>query len=260
MKTKKIDQDVLAVLSRCEYMDNRVYLPSGQLERKLYEGINKVLAAAGGKWTRGLKAHLFEAGTNAAERCEGIMLTGEYALPPKDAFEFFETPPAVLDILMDCAQVEQFMTALDPEAGDGAITQRLVDAGAKVTAMEIDERHRASFRASGHSLGQLEIGWGDFLAWRPGHPAHLFDRVVMNPPFSRQQDIKHITHALRFVKPGGRLVSVASAGVIFREDARAVAFRTLVEHHRGEIERLPEGAFKVSGTGVNTCVVTMEGA
>ena len=35
-----------------------------------------------------------------------------------------------------------------------------------------------------------------------------FDRIVMNPPFTNGDDIKHIMHALKMLKPGGRLVAI----------------------------------------------------
>lgn len=38
-----------------------------------------------------------------------------------------------------------------------------------------------------------------------------FDAVIMNPPFSRRQDVRHITKAMSMLKPGGRLAAIASA-------------------------------------------------
>jgi type I restriction-modification system DNA methylase subunit len=81
----------------------------------------------------------------------------------------------------------------------------------------------------------------------------------MNPPFADQQDIRHVEHALRFLKPGGRLVAIMSAGVSFRQDRQATTFRELVEGCDGTIEPLPEGAFEASGTGVRAVLVTIDG-
>jgi len=74
---------------------------------------------------------------------------------------------------------------------------------------------------------------------------------------STQADIDHVQHAFKFLKPGGHLVSVMSAGVMFRENKKTVDFRNLIESC-GHIERLPENSFRDSGTGVNTCIVVME--
>jgi 16S rRNA G1207 methylase RsmC len=85
-----------------------------------------------------------------------------------------------------------------------------------------------------------------------------FDRVLMNPPFSKGQDVKHVTHALGFLKPGGRLVAIMGAGVTFRQDKRTTDFRELVQSMGGTIEPLPEGSFKSSGTMVNTVIVVID--
>ncbi len=87
---------------------------------------------------------------------------------------------------------------------------------------------------------------------RPG-----YDRVIMNPPFADKADIAHIRHALGFLRPGGILVSVMSAGVQFREDRTTAAFRELVTSSGGEITALPDGSFAESGTDVRTVLVTI---
>jgi hypothetical protein len=79
----------------------------------------------------------------------------------------------------------------------------------------------------------------------------------MNPPFSKRADIKHVMHAFKFLKPGGRLVAIMSAGVSFRDDKLGTAFRSIVIGNGGTIEPNPEGSFKASGTSVSTVMVTM---
>ena len=48
----------------------------------------------------------------------------------------------------------------------------------------------------------------DFLTWavQPGHP--MFDRIVMNPPFSEGRWTAHVEAAAVMVNPGGRLVAI----------------------------------------------------
>lgn len=244
----KIDQDVMAVLSVAEVSGNALTLV-GQLDRKLYERTNKVLEAAGGKWNRKAKAHLFEG--EAAARVDQMLLTGEVVIP-KDEFEFFPTPADVAEQVLQLASIDVGMRVLEPSAGRGA----LVDALNGLVAVDCIEMMPANAEHL-RSLGWLNaVNEADFLTVEPNP---IYDRVVMNPPFSRQADIKHVHHALRFLKPGGRLVAIMAAGVEFRQDKLATGFRALVEERGGEIERLPEGSFKNSGTGVNTVVVTIPG-
>lgn len=243
----KIDQDVLAVLSVAE-VNGAALLLTGQLDRKLYERTNKVIEAAGGKWNRKAKAHVFDA--DAADRIDQMILSGEVEVP-KDEFNFFPSPPAVVARLLSLADVRAGMRVLEPSAGKGAIAYACVDLGAVVDCYELMEANFAAL------AGDIRLGSVRRLDFLTQAPEPSYDRVVMNPPFLKQADIKHVMHALQFLKPGGRLVAVMSAGVSFRNDARTTAFRQLVEARGGSIKALPENSFKASGTGVNTVIAVV---
>lgn len=73
-----------------------------------------------------------------------------------------------------------------------------------------------------------------------------FDRVVMNPPFENGADIKHITHALTMLKPGGRLVAICANGPRQNEQLRPLA---------DTWEELPAGTF--DGTGVRAVLLVI---
>lgn len=247
----KLDDEVLAVLSRATVAGNALTL-TGQLDRKLYERTNKALEAAGGKWKRQAKAHLFDA--DAAERVEQMLATGEVAVP-KDEFNYFPSPPAVVARLLQLADIKRGMRLLEPSAGRGAIALACAGAGAVVDCYEWMEANAEALAA----LGRPDIGVSraDFLAVTP---AAAYDRVVMNPPFMKQLDIKHVLHALKFLKPDGLLVTVMASSVTFRDNKLTQDFRDLVRARGGDIEALPDGSFKASGTAVNTVIVTIPAA
>ncbi|WP_421983386.1 DUF4942 domain-containing protein [Roseibium sp.] len=93
----------------------------------------------------------------------------------------------------------------------------------------------------------------DFLSVAPDP---IYDRVIMNPPFDRERDIDHVVHALKFLKPDGRLVAIMSAGTEFRETKKAQAFRKLViDNLGGAFKDLPANSFSSVGTNVNTVVL-----
>jgi predicted RNA methylase len=227
-RSVKIDHEIMGVLSVAEVTGNALKLV-GQLDRKLYERANKVLEAAGGKWDRRAKAHLFAG--DAAARVDQMLLTGEIVIP-KDEFEFFPTPTAVVERLLDLADIKPGMLVMEPSAGKGAIALPVAALGATVDCCELMPQNHA-FLLAEKSL--RTVVQADFLQV-PAEP--YYHRVVMNPPFSRQADIKHVQHALRFLKPDGLLVAVMAAGVEFRQDRLANEFRALVEGRGGEIERL----------------------
>lgn len=97
----------------------------------------------------------------------------------------------------------------------------------------------------------------DFLQLQPAQ-AHLYDRVLMNPPFDLERDIDHVVHALKFLRPGGQLVAIMSAGTEFRETKKAIAFRELMASMKAEWHDLPAGSFSEAGTYVNTLFVVVK--
>lgn len=248
MRALKVSEPVMAVLSTARTEGNALFLTSGQLDRKLYEATNKVLEAAGGKWNRSKRAHLFPG--DAAEAMDQVLISGEITRPQD--FGFFPSPRAVVERLFELADLSSDHVALEPSAGTGAIALPLSKIVAALDCVELQEKHAKSLQAAG-----LTVRHGDFLSI---HATPTYDRVVMNPPFAKQADIRHVMHAASFLKPGGRLVSVMASGVKFREDRTAVVFRSFLSEHGGEIEDLPEDSFKESGTSVNTVIVTLEAA
>lgn len=256
----QIPTDVLEVLDRAETDGPRLIL-TGTLDRKLYTTTAKAIEAAGGKWNRKAGAHLFDG--DAADAIEPLLLTGQ-VISQKQATQYYPTPAPVVAQLLELADIQPGMEVLEPSAGRGAIAVPLAQAGAVVTCVENEPGNAAHLRsldteydvAPGiHDPGRIGAVSGlDFLTVLPDPD---FDRVVMNPPFTRQADLKHVTHAYAFLKPGGRLVAVMSNGITFRNTGPYQEFRTLLDSADGQILPLPEGAFKDSGTGVNTVVVVM---
>jgi predicted RNA methylase len=246
----RIADNVLGVLDRADIDGNALRITDGQLDAKLYVAVAKVLTAAGGRWNRSAKAHLFAG--NAADAIEPVILTGE-VVSRKQITQFFPTPPAIVARVLLAAQIEKGMEVLEPSAGEGAIAGPVAAMGADVDVIEYDLGFAATLAAAGFARAMLVA---DFLAV---DPIANYDRVVMNPPFTKQADIAHVEHALGFLKPGGRLVAVMAAGVTFRE-GKAARFRDLVESRGGRIEPLPQNSFRTSGTDINTVLVTIPAA
>lgn len=250
MGNLKIQRDVMQVLDQAEMSGNNLSIAHlGQLDRKLYTDVDKVLKAIGGKWNRSAKAHVFDG--PADDVIQPILETGEYSRTKQDLGQF-DTPEPIVNLVIHLARIEPRMLVLEPSVGTGNLAAAAEALGAQVGAFEIDAKrlHAAKDRLS------LDMGirHSDFLSFKP---EPIFDRVVMNPPFAKQADIDHVIHAMMWLKPGGRLVSVMSGGTIFRSNRKAVEFRAWVDSLGGTIEVLPSGSFDQSGTGVHTCVLVL---
>lgn len=249
----KIDSETLNVLEQAKFVGTHLYLTHlGTLDRKLYTDVNKVLEAMGGKWNRSAKAHIFDG--IPSDILEPVLLTGEYSRTKQD-FGQFDSPPEVVARVMELSEIGEFPApayVLEPSAGVGNIALAAQAAGARVTTYEMDPKRVTALRAAGINA----VNEGNFLlATLP----QMFDLVLMNPPFAKQADIDHVLHAASFLKPGGRLVSVMSASVMFRENKKTSDFRDWVhDQPTGTIEELPADAFKASGTAVRACIIAVD--
>lgn len=245
----KIRTEVLSVLDRCSTTGNALLLPNEQLERKLYTDVAKVLELAGGKWNRKAKAILFDG--DAADAIEPIILTGEIT-GMKQEFGQFDTPEELADRMAGLAGIAPGMKVLEPSCGIGRLVVAARKRGGNVWGYEIDPK-RAAKCVDLFPSGGLVIGV-DFMGIAPNC---VFDVVLMNPPFTRRADIAHVLKALSFLKPGGSLISIMSAGVKFRSDKVTVAFRNEVFLRGGMMIDLPPDSFKESGTSVNAIIVVI---
>lgn len=160
---------------------------------------------------------------------------------PVIASQLFQTPRHIAAQLVDLLDVSEGQRILEPSAGLG----RLLDAlpsGVELVAVDISpDCCRALQTRPG-----LAVHEGDFPSFDPSQLG-TFDRVAMNPPFTMRSDIRHVMHAIKFLKPGGLLASVVMA-----TDHRRQAFRGWEWHD------LPPGTFKEANTGVDTAIVVFQ--
>lgn len=248
---KAVDPWVLQIIRQMEF-DGAYGKIDRQLDRQEYIAVNKVLEACGGKWNRKAKAHTFET-PSARDAVEAVLESGRI-VDPKQYFQFFETPPELAAMVVELADLRPGQTVLEPSAGKGALCRAI---GSKyesiaIQAYELNPQLEEPLRAH-PDIAHVTIG--DFLA----EPARaIYDRVVMNPPFSRQQDIDHVRHAFDFLLPGGKLVAIMSPGFTFRSNRKSREFKQFVDEHEGVVHQNPADAFKSSGTTVSTVTVVLE--
>ena len=168
--------------------------------------------------------------------------------------DFFPTPPALASEVVDKADIEPGMKVLEPSAGNGRIADAIKAAGVTPDVAEVSGNLRAILEKKGYPLEGR-----DFMEFNPGP---VYDRIVMNPPFSNRMDVEHVRHAYDLLKPGGRIVAIMSEGPFFGRDKKASEFRDWLDTV-GTSEQLPEGSFEsdksgLPTTGVNARVVVID--
>lgn len=157
--------------------------------------------------------------------------------------QFYWSPRPVVEKALELAGVFDLrewqynrpaaLSVLEPSCGDGRIMDAVRDRGHRVFGIEYHAGRAAETRAKGH-----DVLTANFLEC-PARPE--YDRVVMNPPFYGRHYVKHVRHALRFLRDGGTLVSVLPATAWYDHGVL-----------NGEWRDLPVGSFSEAGTNVPT--------
>lgn len=163
------------------------------------------------------------------------------------AFQLFQTPAPLAARLVSLLGLAPGARVLEPSAGLGRLLAALASSPtppASVVAVDVSasctgELYR--LRLPGVSILQR-----DFLTLSPDEIG-TFDAVAMNPPFHMRADIRHIRHALTFLKPGGRCVALC-----LDTKERAAALRPIADTW----EQLPAGIFRAEGTNVATVLAS----
>ncbi len=246
----KIDHEIRKVLEQAVSQGTELRLTEG-LDRTLYGRVDQLLATAGGQWRRARKAHVFPG--DAGQAVAALLAARQVQTARERTVErqFFPTPQRTVELLAELAEIEAGQLVLEPSAGDGAIARHFASRGAVVDCVELDPGSADTIRHAGYARTVIT---GDFLN-RPRRPD--YHAVVMNPPFAKRQDLRHVAHAEGFVRPGGKLVAIMSAGITFWSDRTAVEFREHVKEAGGSIEPLPDDTFREVGVTMRTVVVVI---
>lgn len=247
VRPTRVPQNILDVLGGVVIEGHEVSITQ-RLASAFYAKVNAFLQDIGGKWSTSRQAHVFE--EDPAPVLEEILRTGE-VFTSRD-YEFFETTAPLAARVIAKAGLEPGMMVLEPNGGGGALAMAAAEIVGRenVTCYELMDRNVKKLKALGFKLE----GPQDFLSVTP---SEIFDRVLINPPFSNFRDAEHITHAFKFLRPGGVLSGIASTQWQTHDTAPARKFQAFVAALGGEVEQVPAGAFKASGTDVPTTMLLL---
>lgn len=170
--------------------------------------------------------------------------------------EYFPTPPHIVDMMIEYAQLRDGLSILEPSAGSGHIVEIVRDRfDVDITTVEVSHRLQNILDMSGYKVVRDDFLSSEVFPVDAEDNRERFDRVLANPPFSECD--RHIYKMYEVLKPGGILVSVASETLFFAQYQRCENFRNWLKAMGGSSVKLEENSFLQSDnpTGVNTRLV-----
>lgn len=243
------DFDVSEFLGRAIVDGNIVKLPDEQLDRNNYLQVKKKLELIGGKW-KGGKVSGFVFQQDPTELLNDVANGDDRNL--KKEYQFFATPAGIAKRLVELADIGDSNTILEPSAGQGAIIDAINrDCPTTVDCYELMDLNVTMLSKT--NLNFKLIG-NDFLTATDAK----YDRIIANPPFSKNQDIDHIYKMWELLAEGGRLVTIASKHWSYSTYKKETAFKAFLDDNDAEIINIEPGKFKESGTMVGMCIIVLD--
>lgn len=240
-------------LRECTVFGNVVKLPNIQLERKLYQDVAKSLELIGGKW-KGVKISGFVFDQDPTELLNKIAEGDQINL--KKEYQFFETPEEIADFMVSLANIYETDLILEPSAGKGAIVKainKVIGVRRLVFCYEAMDTNRMFLE----KIANVNICGNDFL-WDNGIYEGVFDKIIANPPFSKNQDIDHIYQMHKKLSDTGLIVTVCSNHPWVSSNSKERQFVEWLEDKLVECHEIEAGSFKSSGTMVGAKILVIQ--
>lgn len=181
--SKNLSTEAAEVLKECKVEGLVVKLPPTQLDRDLYIEVKKSLELIGGKW-KGGKVAGFVFNEDPTELLEQV--SGGEKRNLKKEFQFYATPDALADYLVELAEIKLDDGILEPSAGQGAIVNAIQRdcAGITVWGYELMPINQTFL----NKIAGFKLLGNDFLT----ECDTLFDKIIANPPLRKES--RHLAH------------------------------------------------------------------
>lgn len=235
------------VIRACTISGNVVKLPNLQLDRKTYLEVAKSINLIGGKWKGGkIGGFFFEADPTALL---GKVAEGDKVNLKKE-YQFFETPEELAIRLVEYCNLQPNDSVLEPSAGRGALMRQINSKGIVPDCYELMDLNRL---ALSNSDLKYNLMGEDFLL----HTGKKYDKIIANPPFTKNQDIAHFRKMYDCLNSGGTIACVLSTSWIHGSFKIQEDFKNWLNEKTHFVVKNAKGAFKESGTMVETCVIVL---
>lgn len=222
--------------------DNKILLPNFQLDRELYLECKEIIESYGYRYIAGSKKR-FEKPNVVAKYDLERMINGVELKSAQELFDYYPTPEYIVNIAQELLQHDNKSIILEPSCGTGNLIKGLESF---VDAIEINSDCVKILKEK-----NINVIHDDFLTF---NPSMKYDYIIMNPPFSKKQDVLHIIKAFSLLNEGGVLVAIASSNVL----SKSKELQDICDKHLEYSDMFTNKEFKSSGTNINTMILKLK--
>ncbi len=206
LKSERLPMDVIDLLSTMEFRGtNRGSTSTYSQDKETVTKLANLLESVGATCLKGSDMLYADFDFPPYEVIEQIMFSG--VVPEQVSYQFYATKGEIADDAAQRLDVKPGMTCCEPSAGTGELAAHLpMDS---TLCIELAKIRAKVLKAKGYDTVEA-----DFLDWSAQNQNIRFDRVLMNPPFSKGRAKAHLEAAASHLKVDGRLVAILPASMI----------------------------------------------
>lgn len=224
-----------------------------------YDNIKYLVEYIGGHWREKYKGFVFDdVPDNIKRRVSKLLRLSKIELSDQTVFQinnqFYPTPDWLARQMVTMANISKGDLVLEPSAGRAAILKYIILETDNYTAVERNEKNAKILRALGYRVNRTS-----FENWVKSHRYSTvrYDKVVMNPPFGKELDLRHTVMAYNLLKTGGDLVGLVAENSLYYNRPITVRFNSFLRSVNAKVDSVPHGSFKESGTNVDVSLITI---
>ena len=230
-----------------------------------YDRLRWVMESYGGRWNERCKGFKFNEFDDEklksikADLSVGFVnLSEEKRNRERDAF--FPTPVKVVDKMIRTANLKPDSIMLESSAGTGRIldeAKKVINSIDNFVVIEMNSERQRILRDKGYRVdfnGTFEDSLKDSETLKK---IKNCDKVVINPPFKNDSDVKHLLISYMFCADNADVVSILQENSLYydRQIHRVFKeFLSLIGKDAYEVVSLPAGSFKDELTTVDTVI------
>lgn len=230
-----------------------------------YDRLRWVMESYGGRWNERCKGFKFNEFDDEklksikADLSAGFVnLSEEKRTRERDAF--FPTPVKVVDKMIETANLKPDSIMLESSAGTGRIldeAKKVINSVDNFVVIEMNGERQRILRDKGYKVdfnGTFEDSLKDSETLKK---IKNCDKVVINPPFKNDSDVKHLLISYMFCADNADVVSILQENSLYydRQIHRVFKeFLSLIGKDAYEVVSLPAGSFKDELTTVDTVI------
>lgn len=231
-----------------------------------YDRLRWVMESYGGRWNERCKGFKFNEFDDEklksikADLSVGFVnLSEEKRTREKDAF--FPTPVKIVDKMIEIAGLKPDSIMLESSAGTGRIldeARKIINSLDNFVIIELNESRQQVLRSKGYYVdfgGTFEDSLKDPEILKK---LKRCDKVVINPPFKNDMDVKHLLISYMVCADKADIVSIMQENSLYYNRSIHRVFKeflNLIGKDAYEIKSLPAGSFKSEMTTVDTVII-----